>query len=108
MPPNRNLIDDKNITWLEDPIKYTYLRCSNYETNNSKGRIDKRKFWKLVGYKFISKGYQKGSFIYEIYWLKDYDKDCINEHKEYSSEELVPSEAVYVRNADIKNIIRQL
>lgn len=92
-----------DIRWLENPLKYDYLRKSYYQCLSrryfKKGKrlrgvsLD---FYKLVGFRFM--GESGGIYQYEIYWLKEHDRGCPNEHPNYSKGgKWMPDEACLVK-----------
>jgi hypothetical protein len=72
------------ITWLENPLNYSYVREDRYINTSSrfpvKG-IGKRihQFSKLIGYELVEKrnSNTKGVYlyVYQFYWLKSHDRE---------------------------------
>jgi len=88
----------KPIHWLEHPFKYDYLRktvyMSMYPRSFKKGQKIRgiADLYKVVGYQYIGKSGEV--FLYELYWLKKYDRGCPDEHPNYAVGKLIPAEAV--------------
>lgn len=83
-----------NIIWLDDPLKYVYLRETLHDTGSSRFPI-KTKFKghmaKVIGYELLS--HRAGEpFHYRFWWLKDYDRD-------------IDPEGTYKNNCPIEAVI---
>jgi hypothetical protein len=72
------------ITWLENPLNYSYLRHQKYTSTSTQfpvNTIEKQTqgLSRLVGYEMVEKQDSKikGVYLYvfEFYWLKDHDRD---------------------------------
>lgn len=92
------------ITWLEDPLKYSYLRKMEYMTGSSKFPVksigkNRPSFNRLIGYERISKHlmHARYCYFYNVYYLRDHDRD-ISPEGVYAGEKgfvgKMPSEAV--------------
>jgi hypothetical protein len=67
------------ITWIEDPLKYVYLRKTRYLSTSRRFPVKTigvrtHRFARLIGYELISHPvtYQ---YTFEFYWLKTHDRD---------------------------------
>lgn len=72
---------NKEIVWLEDPLKYSYLRETVYiSTSPQKIRL-KTPIWegqaKIIGYEIIDREHEAARDTYErrVWWLKKHDRD---------------------------------
>lgn len=72
------------ITWLENPLNYSYLRETPYMSCSSKFPVKTignrlQDFSKILGYELIGKDGGKGVpvFQYLFYWLKEHDRDLM-------------------------------
>lgn len=66
-----------NIVWLEDPMKYTYLREGAYATSRKSGKIRRPddKDERIIGYAEHRKG-ERGALYYRRVWrIRKYDRD---------------------------------
>src|SRR3989304_8829459 len=92
------------IRWLEHPFRYEYLRKRYYQSfypryfkKGQKVRGVANNFHKLVGYRMVNNATNgDGIYQYELYFLKDYDRGCPNEHPNYAQGRRMPAEAVLV------------
>lgn len=102
------------IIWLDEPLKYSYLRKTKYMSTSSRFPVKSigkqvSDFATLIGYELTSKcpGNTKGVYLYhyEYYWLKKHDRD-ISPDGVYAGKEgfegFMPNEAV-----DPKNLINE-
>lgn len=71
----------KEIIWLEDPLKYSYLRETVYITTAPKKIAIKTPIWenqaKIIGYEIFIKENEAAQNTYErrVWWLKKSDRD---------------------------------
>lgn len=93
--------DREGIIWINDIGIHKYLRRSKVISHKplSKKEIISRfsddNVYKVFGYKLVSSG--KNFYVYEVYWLKIYDKDCPKEYlASYKDGSKLPSEAILV------------
>lgn len=75
-----------NVVWLEDPMKYAYLRERLYDCmkNRKFPYYNKKLFGNqkaIVGYKLMQRVGDIDTYI--VWWLKDYDYD-FNQNGPYS------------------------
>ena len=95
-----------SICWLEHPRRYDYLRKRYYQSyyrryfkKGQKVRGVANDFYKLIGYRLVRDASDgEGIFEYELYFLKEYDRGCPNEHPNYARSKLMPGEAVLTSN----------
>jgi hypothetical protein len=75
-------LDIKPIVWLDNPLKYSYLRRCGDTTSTSKFpiklmlRYHERDGGKLVGYCLIGKNGCR-EYLWVIYYLRSYDRDLL-------------------------------
>ena len=100
----------EEIIWLDDPYKWDYLRECVTLTKKRDNDISQLKnhpdCYKLVGYEnFRKKG--KGTVYHKhVWWLKKYDKDCLEPFPDYQKGVKKPSEAINPREIKIPEKIR--
>lgn len=63
-----------DIVWLDDPLKYTYLRESYCTTTKPKMIKKRRQHGRMIGYS-VHKANGSRSYTRRIWTLKDHDKD---------------------------------
>jgi hypothetical protein len=72
---------NKEIVWLEDPLKYSYLRERVYITTLPKKIALKTPIWqnqaKIVGYEIVNRKHEPAPDVYHrrVWWLKTHDRD---------------------------------
>ncbi len=67
------------ITWLENPLNYSYLRKSTFMSGSPRvpiRTVEKRQdYGKIVGYEKVSS--QRYMYLFNFYWLKEHDRDLM-------------------------------
>jgi len=73
------------ITWIEDPLQYSYLRKADYMSCSNRFPVKtitqhKENFSKLIGYELTRKTPSVvhpgvNLYYFDFYWLKTYDRD---------------------------------
>jgi len=95
--------ENHDIVWINDIGLYEYLRVTKiiFDKKPTRKEIIKeatkiKKIHKIFAYRFLATdGY---IWIYEIYYLKTYDKGCPEEHLGYGKSDKIPAEAVLVKD----------
>jgi len=84
------------IMWLDNPLKYTYIRQTPW--TNHFAKFNEKKFLNsyenahsVIGYDRLPQK-RKGYFEFMVYWLKNYDYD-IDQNSPYNKDH-IPCEGV--------------
>jgi hypothetical protein len=97
------------VVWLEDPYKWDYLREGIALTTQRHGGIKPGSAWKVIGYENVAKkGRGICAYTRRFWWLKDYDRGCPHEHRNYAKGKLEPSEAVAPKDIKIPEAAKVL
>lgn len=105
---------NKEIVWLEDPLKYAYLRERVYMTTSPRKIALKTPIWndqaKIIGYEIINRKHEPAQDVYNrrVWWLKTYDRDLdpegVYKHMHPNEAVLPDSIAVGAVSKSLKNV----
>jgi hypothetical protein len=95
------MLEDNKIIWVEDPTKYEYLRKSpmncpsrRFPVKSMSKRIGH--LYKVIGYELQCK-VEQGSYLFNMYWLKTYDRGTPEGLRDVYATGGYPAEAIMVK-----------
>ena len=106
---------NNDTVWLEFPNFYEYVRRTKIlfdKKANSEDILKEMRsikgFYKLFGYRLLAYDENTDVYMYEVYYLKEYDRGCPKEDIGYGKSNRLPSEAIPLKEiVNNLNVVKQ-